>query len=202
MTSSLTEKLAQIQAERQSDLGLLLVPRLALLPLPMLRFDDPFLPFGKAIIDATRDLICAYIFDLAAYLSIGAAGAIALERTLAYVGSDTVTILHGLFAGAEYAGISDEGAFAVDAVTLADGQHLDAYLKRPDRSALIVRRGNPTTLDAPDIGGYYWNEAQVCTLLGSSGQILQIRMAAESVLYAGQGEDFGERARAELEKRR
>jgi len=202
MTTSLADKLTMIQAERLSDLGLLLVPRLALLPLPMQRFDDPFLPFGKAIIDATRDLTCAYIFDLAAYLSIGAAGAIALERTLAYVGSDTVTILHGLFAGAGYAGISEEGAFAADAVTLVDGQYLDAYLKRADRSALIVRGGSPTTLDAPDTGGYYWNEAQVFTMLGSSGQILQIRMAAESVLYASQGDDFAERARAELEKRR
>lgn len=202
MTISLAEKLAIIQVERHSDLGLLLVPRLPLLPLPMQRFDDPFLPFGKAIIDVTRDLICAYIFDLAAYLSIGAAGAIALERTIAYIGNDTVTVLHGPFAGAGYAAISEEGAFAVDAVTLVDGQHLDIYLKRSDRCAFIVRGGNPTTLDAPDTGGYYWNEAQVFTMLGISGQILQIRMAAETVLYAGQGEDFAEQARAELEKRR
>ena len=202
MTTSLAERLAAAQDERQSDLGLLLAPRLTSMPLPMQRYDDPFLPFGKAIIDATVDLVCAYIFDLAAYLSIGAAGAIALERTIAYVAQDTLTILHGPFAGAGYTAISEEGAFPVDAVTLVDGQHLDAYLKRPDRSAFIVHGGNPTRLDAPDTGGFYWNEAQVFTLLGSSGQILQIRMAAESVLYAGQGEDFGARARAELEKRR
>jgi hypothetical protein len=202
MMISLADKLSTIQAQQQSDIGLLLAPRMAMLPLPMQRFDDPFLPFGKAIIDATRDLTCAYIFDLASYLAIGAAGAIALERTLAYVRSDTVTILHGLFAGPDYAGISEEGAFTVDAVTLIDGQYLDFYLRRPDRSAFIVRGVSPAKLDASDLGGYYWNEAQIFTMLGTSGQILQIHMISDSVLYASQGEDFAERARAELEKRR
>jgi hypothetical protein len=200
--ASIAEKLASIQQERQSDLGLLIAPRLALLPLPIQRYDDPFLPFGKAIIDATRDMVCAYIFDLAAYLSIGAAGAVALERTIAYARQEILTILHGPFVGAGYAGISDESAFAVDAVTLVDSQHLDAYLTRADRGAFIVRGGNPTRLDAPDVGGYYWSDAQVFTLLGIDGQILQIRMAGEGALYAGRGADFAQQVRAELEKRR
>ena len=73
------------------------------MPYPMQRYDDPFLPYGRAVIDATSDIACAYVFDLAAYLSIGASGAIALERTIAYVPSPSLTILHGMFTRAEYA---------------------------------------------------------------------------------------------------
>lgn len=48
---------------------MLLLPRLPKLLLPFQKHDDPFLPFSKAIIDAIRDLVCAYQFDLAAGLS-------------------------------------------------------------------------------------------------------------------------------------
>ena len=106
---SFSVRLRAAQAARDSDLALMLSPRLAQMPLPMQRYDDPFLPFGKAIIDATRDLVCAYVFDLAAYLALGAAGAVALERTIAYAGTDdaTVTILHAPFVGAAYVDAAD-----------------------------------------------------------------------------------------------
>src|SRR4051812_25649910 len=97
-------------------------PRLTKMPLPMQRYDDPFLPFGKAIIAATQDLVCAYVFDLAAYLAIGAAGAVALERTIAFVGENNLTVLHAWFADSGY--ISAAEAFGVDAVTLADGDYI------------------------------------------------------------------------------
>jgi hypothetical protein len=61
---SFYDKLRAAQSQRESDLALLLAPKLAKMPLPIARYDDPFLPFGKAIIDATRDLVCAYVFDL------------------------------------------------------------------------------------------------------------------------------------------
>jgi hypothetical protein len=54
-------------------------------------------------------------------------------------------------------------------------------------------------LDAPDTGGFYWQDAQLCTLLGSDGQTLRLRLA---VLKDIQGEDFTERVRAELESMR
>lgn len=49
-------KLAKLQQDRTTNLALILSPLLARMPLPMQRYDEPFLPFGKAIIDATHDL--------------------------------------------------------------------------------------------------------------------------------------------------
>ena len=73
MPGSFADRLAAAQRTNRSTLALVMAPRLLQIPLPMQRFDDPFLPFGKAIIAATRDVVCAYIFDLAAYLAVGAA---------------------------------------------------------------------------------------------------------------------------------
>src|SRR5258708_17635461 len=85
------------------------------------RYDDPFLPFGKAIIDSTADLVCGYVFHLGPYLALGAAGAKALERTIAYVPDYLVKIFHGPFVSKELISAAFEG-FGVDAVTL-DGLH-------------------------------------------------------------------------------
>src|SRR5215470_3431767 len=95
-----------VQAARErsnSRLAIGLAPTLEKLPLSIHRYDDPFLPYGKSIIDATHDLVCGYVFHLAAYLALGAAGAVALERTIAYVPAPLVKILHGPFASPDYA---------------------------------------------------------------------------------------------------
>src|SRR5689334_7364687 len=80
------------QQATQSTLAISLAPTLNKLPLELQRFDDPFLPFGKAVIDATADLVCAYVFHLGPYLALGAAGAVALERTIAYVPQTAIKI--------------------------------------------------------------------------------------------------------------
>jgi hypothetical protein len=199
VATSFIEKLEAFRNVRHTDIGLLLAPHLSMMPLPIQGYDDPFFPFGRAIVDATRDLVCMYMFDLASYLLLGAAGAIALERTIAYASRDVLTILHGPFVGQGYAGVMDESAFAVDGVTLADGQYLDVYVQRLDRGALIVRTGDSIILDAPDTGGFYWQGAQLITLPGSDDQTLRLRLA---VLKDIQGEDFTERVRGELERMR
>jgi hypothetical protein len=102
-----------------SALAIGLAPRLDKLPLPIQRYDDPFLPYGRAIIEATSDLVSAYVFHLGAYLALGAAGAIALERTIAAVPMHLVKILHAPFATADFVRASFEDAFGADAVTLA-----------------------------------------------------------------------------------
>lgn len=107
------------QGRNHSTLAVGLAPTLDRLPTPMQRFDDPFLPFGKAIIDATSELVCAYVFHLASYLALGAAGAVALERTIAYVPVHVVKILHGPFTTPDYVQAAFEGAFGADAVTIS-----------------------------------------------------------------------------------
>ena len=112
------ERLNAAQSHHQSTLAVGLAPSLKTLPLAMQSHDDPFLPFGKSVIEATNEVVCAYVFHLAAYLALGAAGAVALERTIAFVPSDILKILHGPFGSPEFAPMALEGAFNVDAVTL------------------------------------------------------------------------------------
>src|SRR5678815_364038 len=106
------------QQRNQSTLAVSLAPVLNKLPYEIQRYDDPFLPYGKAVIDATADLVCAYVFHLGAYLALGAAGAVALERTIAYVPSGIVKVLHGPFANAEYVRAAFEDGFGANAVTI------------------------------------------------------------------------------------
>lgn len=93
-------------------------PHVLRLPLAIQRYDDPFLPYGKAVIAATRDIVGGYVFDLASYLALGGAGAVALERTVDYVGGDVPTILHGAFSSADYAVLCDALSFGVDYITV------------------------------------------------------------------------------------
>jgi hypothetical protein len=113
------ERLNAAQSHHKSTLAVGLAPSLKTLPLAMQSHDDPFLPFGKSVIEATHELVCAYVFHLASYLALGAAGAVALERTIAFVPSNVLKILHGPFGSPDYAPAALEGAFNVDAVTLA-----------------------------------------------------------------------------------
>jgi hypothetical protein len=194
------EKLESIQQKNKSNICLLIAPRLEKMPLLIQKYDDPFLPFGKTVIDATNDVVCAYMFDLAAYLALGAAGAISLERTVDYVGSDVVTILHGPFSTPDYVKMMDETAFGVDAVTLSDNQYLEEYLHRPDRCAFMMNYRTVSYLDAPENGGIYWVADRLFTLSGSRRQTLQVRLAGESVLYVDRTADFEQLLREEVQK--
>jgi len=194
------DKLAGIYTSRKRGFALILAPRIERLPLPIQTYDDPFLPFGKAIINATRDLVTAYLFDLAAYLALGAAGAIALERTINYAGGDAITVLHGAFASSAYARINDEGGFNADAVTLIDNQHVEVFLSRPDRGVFIIRTGEPKMMDAPARMGIYWQEMGLLTISDRVGEAINLRILGDSVLYAGVGDDFAEQTRAAVEQ--
>src|SRR5512146_194773 len=112
------DRLSAAQVRSASTLAFGLAPSIKTLPLAMQRFDEPLLPFGKAVIDSTADLVCAYVFHLASYLALGAAGAVALERTIAYVPAHLIKILHGPFATGDYAQAAFEDAFGADGVTL------------------------------------------------------------------------------------
>ncbi|MBI5669934.1 MAG: hypothetical protein HZC41_18220 [Chloroflexi bacterium] len=200
MALNFADRLVSIQEQHHTNLALLLAPRLVKLPLVIQRYDDPFLPYGTAIVNATRDLVCAYVFDLAAYLGLGAAGAIALERTIAYAGGDALTVLHGPFVGSAYAALLDETSFNADAITIADAADSSAYDARTDRCAFIVRRGLPQP-DELLTGAIFWQDAGLFTIPYATA-FLTVRLAGEDVLYAGMGEDFAEQTRAALEQRR
>src|SRR5690606_41861765 len=115
------EKLREAQERNNSWLCVGLDPDPARLPLPAMQWDDPVLPFNKRIIEATADLVCAYKPNMGFYMLWGAAGLVALERTIAYIPDEIPVILDakigdiGNTQSAWAAGVFD--TWAVDAVT-------------------------------------------------------------------------------------
>ena len=145
------QKLTRAQARNDSWVCVGLDIAMAKMPLPMLKIDDPVFPFARDIIDATKDLVCAYKPNLGYFLAEGAAGMIALERMVRYIPDDIPVILDAKFAdigstAEQYARAAFE-AFKADAVTLNPYLGEDAvapFLKYADRCALVLARtSNP-----------------------------------------------------------
>lgn len=189
------KKVQQSQDETGSNIALFFNPRIELLPLAAMHFDDPFLPFGKAIINATKDSVAAYVFDLASYLSIGAAGAVALERTIHYVPNNRVSILHGAFSGGGFSAMADITGFAVDAITLTSKNDLITYLDKPPHAAFIAQQGVIDLTQMPDKGGIFWIDQR--TLMLNSETTL--KLSDNSILYAGTVEDYAQKTREAIE---
>ena len=108
-----------------------LKPSLHRLPLPIQRHDEPFFPLSKAIVQATTSKAGLFIFDFASYLATGAAGIVALERSIAYAKDKGLSILHGPFSGTHYIVLADEISFTIDAITVTLQTDLAFYLKNP-----------------------------------------------------------------------
>jgi orotidine-5'-phosphate decarboxylase len=178
-------------AQARSTLAIGLAPSIKTLPLVMQRFDEPFLPFGKAVIDATADLTCAYVFHLAAYLALGAAGAVALERTIAYVPANVVKILHGPFASTDYVQAASEEAFGVQAVTLiatADPATIAAYARRPEYGVFVESNRPPGQDQTEQVGTYRSVEPghNLLSLLHTS----VMHWYWQDAIYTSVGDDF------------
>jgi hypothetical protein len=185
-----SERLQAAVSSKMAARGLLLQPALVTMPLPMLREDDPFLPWGKAIIGAVHDLVCVVVFDLAAYMALGAAGMVALERTAAYAcaSGDVLTVLHGPFATGDFVAAAGSGAFNVDGVTVSSPALIDVYDPGHDGGIFVY---NPPT-------GYRGTRF---VLADASAhlyhiQVGMITLATDQALDASRGEDFADAARA------
>ena len=57
--------------------------------------DNPYLEFNKAIIEETKDLVCAYKLNLAFYEAIGEKAFYTLKKTISYIPRDIIVILDG-----------------------------------------------------------------------------------------------------------
>ncbi len=154
------EKLQAVQEQNNSWLCIGLDPVPEKLPISLTaKFDEPVLPFNRAIIDATSDLVCAYKPNLGFYLQWGAAGMIALERTIAYIPRHIPIILDcktgdiGSTQAAWARGVLDE--WGADAITVNPFVGADAVLpvigSRPQKAVyLLARTSNPS---APQFQG-------------------------------------------------
>ena len=147
------EKLRTAQEMNKSWLCVGLDPDPERLRVDVLKWDEPILPFNKGIIKATADLVCAYKPNLGFYLQWGAAGIIALERTIAYVPKHIPVILDcktgdiGHTQAAWARGLFD--AWEVDAVTVNPYVGEEAILpmigERADKAVYVLARtSNPS----------------------------------------------------------
>jgi hypothetical protein len=186
---SFYDKWAEASAKNASRLWVGLAPRLTLLPEPMWRFDDPFFPFSKAIINATADLVCGYVFHLGAFLAQAGAGAVALERSLRYVPQSLPIILHGAFATPDYLLSAYEDGFNSDAVTLGlpDPALARVYSQAPHTAFLPA----PAQAEGQALGVYAEGHLSLADLRGL--------WVSEAVIFAGGGADFQDAIRAKAE---
>lgn len=176
-------KLINLRASGRPALLLRLKPNAARMPLPIQRYDDPFLPYSKAIIAATQEHLQGYVFDFAAYFALGGAGAVALERSIAYAaaGGAVVTILDGPFFGPAFAEAMSENALNLDAVTLARGRDAAAYQARGVEGIVLFEGQTDAacTLHADRITAY-----------GHS-----LRILGDDIFDGASGDDFADRIR-------
>ncbi|PJF38936.1 MAG: hypothetical protein CUN55_15820 [Phototrophicales bacterium] len=185
------DRLRNIQTRVNSNVGVFITPYLNQMPLLIQAYDEPFMPFGKTIIDATRDLVCAYIFDFSAYMALGAAGAIALERTIPYASDTALTILHGPFVGQGYAAMAGSNAFNVDAITLFKADDAEGYLEQ----------GLGVFIDgmAEQHPYGYLDSANQRFIVPAAQGNLTINFAGEDILYADCTQHFAASLRRNIE---
>jgi uridine monophosphate synthetase len=90
---SFFEKLTSLVERNDSLLCVGLDPDPSRFPPSSLAEPDPIFAFNKNIIDATRDLVCAYKPNFAFYEAEGLAGLQALKRTMDYIPAEISVIL-------------------------------------------------------------------------------------------------------------
>jgi orotidine-5'-phosphate decarboxylase len=179
------EKLFAAQEKNDSWLCVGLDPDPARLRVDALKWDEPVLPFNRAIIDATIDLVCAYKPNLGFYLMWGAAGIIALERTIAYIPNHIPVILDcktgdiGHTQGAWAMGLFDE--WQVDAVTVNPFVGQEAVVpmigERPDNAIYILARtSNPSATQF---------QGDLAARIGLSAEVLRQSQTWETAGHKG-----------------
>jgi orotidine-5'-phosphate decarboxylase len=139
------EKLKSASAKNNSLLCVGLDTELEKIPKFLLQEKDPLFAFNQAIIDSTKDLVCAYKPNLAFYEAYGLKGLEALKKTCEYIPKDIPIILDAkrgdigntskMYAKA----IFDE--FRADAVTLSPylgGDSLSPFLEYEDKCCFIL----------------------------------------------------------------
>lgn len=148
------EKLREAQARNNSWLCVGLDPDPEKLPIQAThQWDEPVLPFCKAIVDATADIACAFKPNLGFFLQWGAAGIIALERAVAYIPKHIPVIIDckagdiGHTQAAWAKGLFDEwgvDAFVVNPFVGGDAV-LAAVQNRPEKGIYVLAHtSNPS----------------------------------------------------------
>jgi hypothetical protein len=198
MSVSFGDKLRAAIGSCQSNIILWVAPESTRLPLPIQVYDEPLLPLGKALINATRDLVCGYMYELPHYLAYGAAGVIALERTINYVNRDLIRILHGGFALPTYSKLWDKTSLPVDAITVVGDSMFSGV--NPNRAMFLLRE--EAIVDLPAGMGQLQPGAHALRFHHLEQGIITVRAETDSIVYSGLGDNFAEVLRIHLERQR
>jgi orotidine 5'-phosphate decarboxylase subfamily 2 len=120
---------------------------------------NPVFDFNKAIIDATKDLVCAYKLNMAFYEVLGKKGFDIVEKTVRYIPHDIVIILDGkrndIGNTAQKYAQSLFDTLKADAVTVnpylgKDG--IAPFLNYKEKwSFILCRTSNPSAKDFQDL---------------------------------------------------
>lgn len=144
------DKLRASMRTRRSRLCLSLDLQIPDTPLPLLEFDEPMLPFARATIAATHDIVAAYQIRPLYFLAEGGSGAIALERLVRLIPKDLPIIVDLRLDGDAPVNLAGRAAFYQchgDAVTA------QPHLRAADLAGLAGfdggGRGLFAHLDAP-----------------------------------------------------
>lgn len=86
------DRIRTIQRKNRSLLCVGLDPDAARIPVSLHHHHDPIVEFNKRIIDATKDIVCAYKINLAFYEALGSRGWDAIRRTLEVIPEGILTI--------------------------------------------------------------------------------------------------------------
>lgn len=150
---SFTEKLSAAQSRNHSWLCVGLDTDPVKIPA-----SQSVVAFNRAIIDATKDLVCTYKPNLAFYLTRGAQGIDELAQTIASIPRNIPIVLDAKFGDIEssargYARFAFE-TLGVDAVTVNPYLGADAlapFLEYNDRAIfLLAHTSNPSSRDFQD----------------------------------------------------
>jgi orotidine-5'-phosphate decarboxylase len=135
-------------------------PEIERFPRHILAQASPIFQFNKAIVDATRDLVCAYKPQFAHYAAYEAEDQ--LERTIEYIhrSAPGVPVILDAKRGdvgptAERYAIEAFERYGADAVTVnpyLGGDSLEPFLRHADRGVVILcRTSNPGARDLQDL---------------------------------------------------
>ncbi len=152
---SFTQRLREIQSKQNSLLCIGLDVDADKIPPHLQSAENPVLEFNRQIIEATRDLVCAYKPNLAFYEAMGERGLASLRETLKLIPKNVVTI--GDAKRGDIGNTAERYArslfddFGFDSVTVNPYMGFDSvepFLKNPDKGVfLLTLTSNPGSKD-------------------------------------------------------
>ncbi len=153
------EKLKRISEKNDSILCVGLDIDRDKMPKHVFENKNPYLEFNKKIIDATKDLVCAYKINMAFYEILGKKGYFLLEKTMDYIPDEIVTILDGKrndigntakkYAKSIFETLNSDST-TVNPYLGVDG--IKPFLEYSDKlSFILCRTSNPSAKDFQDL---------------------------------------------------